>query len=228
MRFKSALLGQASGSIGGMTASRNAGGQYFRIRATPTDPNTPAQATVRAAVASLVNHWVNTLTGDQRSAWNTYAGNVPLNDVFGDPRFRTGINQYVRSNVSRIQNAVARVDDGPTEFNLGEFSAPSFSIDVGTQELSVTFTDSDEWANEDGAYMILYVARPKAPTINFYKGPYTLMGGIVGNSGGPPASPALKALPYVYAAGQKGFARVIVSRADGRLATPFRDECVAA
>lgn len=228
MRFKSVVLGPASGSVAGLTYSHNAGGQYIRARSTPTDPNTPQQQAVRAAVASLVSLWKDTLTVDQRAAWDLYADNVPLIDVFGDPKFRTGINHYVRSNVPRIQAASPRVDDGPGVFDLGDYTAPSFTFDATADEVDVTFLNTDDWAGEDDSDMLVFVGRPQSDTINFFKGPYRYAGKIEGDSVTPPTSPAAIALPFPIVAGQKGFARIIVSRADGRLSTPFRGSAIAA
>jgi len=227
MRFKSVVLGPASGSVAGLTYSHNAGGQYIRARSTPTDPATAQQQTVRAAVSALVSLWKDTLTQAQRDAWQLYADNVPLIDVFGDPKYRTGINHYVRSNVPRIQAGSPRVDDGPTTFDLGDYTAPSFGFDATNDEVDVTFVNTDDWAGEDDSDMLVFCGRPQSPTINFFKGPYRYAGKIEGDSVTPPTTPAAISLPFAIEAGQKGFARIIVSRADGRLSTPFRGSAVA-
>lgn len=221
MRFKGILIGPASGSIAGTTFSRNAGGQYIRQRSIPTDPATAPQMEIRSFVSSLVNVWANTLTQVQRDAWNVYAANVPLNDVFGDPRFRTGINHYVRSNVPRLQVGLARVDTGPTIFDLGEFTAPNLTITPATSSFNVDFDDTDDWVGEDDAAMLLWGSKPKNPSVNFFKGPYTSMDSIFGDGTLPPTTPVAVPEPFVYVVGQKGFLRVNVSRADGRLSTPF-------
>lgn len=228
MRFKSVILGPASGSVAGLTYSRNAGGQYIRARSTPTDPATSYQQTVRAAVASLVNLWKDTLTAAQRAEWDLYAENVPLPDVFGDPKYRTGINHYVRSNVPRIQAGSPRVDAGPGIFDLGDYTAPSFGFDATANEVDVTFVNTDDWAGEDDSDMLVYCGRPQSPTINFFKGPYRYAGKIEGDAITPPTSPAAIGLPFAIIAGQQGFARIVVSRADGRLSTPFRGSAIAA
>lgn len=227
MRFKSTVLGPASGSVGGLTFSHNAGGQYTRTRSTPTDPSTNAQQIVRGIVASLVNLWVDTLTQVQRSAWNVYASNVPLNDVFGDPRFRSGLNHYVRSNTPRLQAGLSRVDDGPTIFDLGEFTNPTLTITAATDLFNITYTDSEDWCSEDDAGMLLWGSKPKNASINFFKGPWTSMAAIEGDSVTPPTSPEAAAAPHAYAVGQKGWCRVRVSRADGRLSPPFLVSVVA-
>lgn len=222
MKFKSQILQQASGSVGGLTYSHNAGGMYTRQRSIPTDPATPQQSTVRGLMAQLANLWVNTLTAAQRAAWDVYAANVPVLNVFGDPIFISGLNHYVRSNVPILQAAGPRVDDGPAIYDLGDYTNPSFGIDATADEVDVTFTEADDWVDEDDAYMIIWCSRPQNPSINFFKGPYRFAGVIAGDSVTPPTSPAAIALPFVAAVGQRIFVRANVARADGRLSTPFR------
>lgn len=228
MLIKSAVIASGSGSIAGMTLSRNAGGMYLRARAIPTNPASALQQAVRAAMASLAVLWQDTLTAAQRTAWATYAENVPLVNSLGDPINVSGLNMYIRSNVPRIQAGLARVDDGPTTFNLGEYTAPTFAIDTASDEVDVTFENTDAWANEDDSSMLVYGSAPKDPTINFFKGPYTLLDTIDGDSVTAPTSPAAIALAQAIVAGQRNFFRIVVSRADGRLSADFRGESDAA
>lgn len=222
MKFKSALLTQASGSVGGMTASHNAGGMYLRARAIPTDPSTAQQQVVRNAVAALSTRWVETLTDAQRSAWAVYAANVPLVDSLGDPRPVSALSQYVRSNVPRVQVGYPIVDDGPTVFDLATFTPATIAIDTANDEVDVTFTNTDGWANEDDGGLFVYASAPKNSTINFFKGPYRLSGTIDGDGVTPPTSPAAITLPFAVVAGQRIFVQIRASRADGRLSAPFR------
>jgi hypothetical protein len=222
MKFKSQLVTQVSGSIGGTTFAHNRGGMYQRARSIPTDPNSPLQQTVRSIFGSLAILWQTTLSSAQRDAWDTYGANVPVLDAFGDQIFLTGFNHYIRSNTPRVQAATARVDDGPTAFNLGQFTNPAFSYDSTASEVDTTFTDTDAWANEDDAHAILYASRQQSDTINFFKGPYRLMSTINGDAITPPTSPAADAAPFPCAVGNRCFVRWQVSRADGRLSLPFR------
>lgn len=227
MRVVSGIIQKGSGSVGGYVWSHNAGGMYLRARSTPTDPGTARQVTVRAIVASLVNHWATTLTAAQRTDWNTYAENVPLIDVFGDPRIRSGINHYVRSNTPRLQAGYPRVDAAPTTFNLGEYTQPTFAADSATQQLTVTFGDTDDWCSEDNSAMYLYHSSPKAPTIDFFKGPFRYGDTLAGSVGAPPASPIVRTYAFTFSAAQKLFIRANVSRADGRLGSPTIGFCIA-
>jgi len=228
MKFKSELVTQASGSIGGVTASRNRGGMYLRARSVPTNPGTSFQAVLRAYMASLTAAWNDTLTPVQRAKWDAYAEAVPLPDSLGEPRNVGGIGMYVRSNVPRLQAALARVDEAPTTYNLGDFSAPSFgAISAAAGTAALAFTEEDVWCDEDGSAMLVAISRPQNPGINYFKGPYRYAGLIAGSVATPPTTPASLTLPFAVAEGQKVFGQIRVTRADGRLTQPFRLNALA-
>ena len=215
-----------SGSLGGITAARNKGGQYLRARVVPVDPGSPAQTTLRTVFSGLAIAWQTILTQDQRDAWDTYAENVTVVNRIGETVNITGLNMYMRSNTPRVQAGFVRIDDGPTDFNLGEFTDVSMTIAGGGSTLSISFNIADAWANEDDAIMTVLGSREKAPTINFFKGPYRLAGQIEGDGTTPPPSPASITSDFVYTTGNKGFAQVRVSRADGRLSNLQRIEAI--
>lgn len=223
MLFESQIISRGSGSIGGLTASHNKGGNYFRARVTPTDPSTVFQQVIRAAAASLVNFWNDELTPAQRDAWEVYAVNTPLTNPFGASRTVSGLNMYVRGNVSRIQNGLAIVDDAPTLFNLGEFTLTQGGADETSQTLAVVFDNTDAWANETGSSMLVYISRPQNPGINFFKGPYRLAGKIDGDDTTAPTSPTTIPVPFAIVALQRLFWQIRVTRRDGRLSFTQRD-----
>lgn len=225
--FKSGLVTQASGSVGGLTFSHNQGGLYMRARSIPVNPNTAQQQAVRNLMAQLVAAWNDDLSAGQRATWDLYAFNTPVTSKLGEPINLSGLNMYVRSNLPRLQAGKARVDQGPATFNLGSFTAPTFSIDTANDEGDVSFTDTDEWANEDDAFALVYFSRPFGATINYFKGPYRFANTIAGNSSTPPTSPAAITLPFPVEAGQQVGLKFSVSRADGRLSSPFRSRATA-
>jgi hypothetical protein len=199
---------------------------YQRARRTPTNPNSPEQAAVRAIVAALANLWTNTLSEVQRLTWDLYATNVQLTNKLGDPMNVTGLNMYVRSNTPRLQAAMTRIDTAPGVFNLGSFTNPTFVVDAANEEVDVSFTNTDSWATAIGGAMLVFASRPQGAAINFFKGPYRFAGTIPG-AVVPPTSPATIALPFAVVPAQKVFLRVSVVQTDGRLSYPFRDVSVA-
>lgn len=226
MIFTGTIIAAASGSVGGLTFSRNRGGAYIRVRAVPVDPGSAEQIVVRNALTTLVTRWGDVLTPAQRELWDVYATNVPVTNALGNEIFLTGINHYTRSNVPRIQAAVGIVDAAPTVFNLGSFTPPTLAI-APPLALSTTFDDTDEWANEDGGFMLIYGSRPQAPSLNFFKGPYRFTETVEGDAITPPSSPQIGTLPFAFATGQQGFFFTRVSRADGRLSSLIRSSTVA-
>lgn len=213
MLFKSALLTQASGSLGGMTASRNRGGMYLRARAIPTDPNTPAQSTIRAIMGALVQRWIDILGPFQRVGWNSYAAQVPLTGPLGDPITVSGLNMYVRSNVPRVQLITTIIDDAPTIFDTGLLSLVTITnLSEAVQQLDVNFTDADGW-NQGVGHLLIQQSRPQNPTINFFRGPYRLGSTI----NGPAVSPVTIPTVFAVVAGQRMFFRARATYPDGRL-----------
>lgn len=217
MKFKPVLGSELSGSIGGITASHNLGGAYFRNRVVPTNPNTVQQQAIRSSVGQLTSLWLNTLTGAERVAWDLYAANVPLLDALGEPINVSGLNMYVRSNVPRLQAALPRQDAAPSTFNLGDFTAVSVSsLSEATQNVNVEFTEGDDWVTEDNSSLLVWCSRAQNPSINYFKGPYRFSGQVAGEVAVPPTTPEAIAPAFAFVAGQLVFFRFAVTRADGR------------
>jgi len=217
MLFKSSVYTQASGSIGGITYSRNAGGMYTRGRAIPTNPNTAAQQAVKGYMSLLSQAWSNVLTSLQRGAWEAYAANVPLRNSLGDERPVSGLNQYIRSNVPRLTAGLSRIDAGPTNYTLCGLTPPTIvSITASSSLASIAFTNTDEWALATGGALLIFVSEPLQATINFFKGPFRYAGRVNG-AGTAPTSPASVTIPFPTAVGKKLFVRFAATAPDGRL-----------
>lgn len=231
MKFKSENMTQASGSIAGVTYAHTKGGVlYRRARAIPTNPSSSNQVLVRSLLAAYVTAWIETLSAVQRAAWDLYAANVSVVNPLGDPVNNSGQNWYVACNVPRNQAAsklvvsLATVNAAPTIFDRGTLAAASAAYDE-TSGLTLTYDDTEDWTSEDGAALLIYQGRPISPGRNFFKGPYRLVGAVLGDSTTPPASPEilsaanLTANGFTVTTGQKVATALALTRADGRLST---------
>lgn len=228
MLIKPLIAGELSGSIGAITASHNKGGAYFRSRVIPTDPASPRQGIVRGIMGDLAARWVGILTQPQRDTWDTYAANVPLLNRLGESLNVTGLNMYQRSNVPRLQNGLPRQDSGPSTFNLGDFTAPTIASLTVPTALSLNFTEADDWVGEDNSAMLIQGALQQNPSIQFFKGPYRALAvQLLGSLGAPPTTPFAAVMPSPVNEDNKGFIRLRVTRADGRLSQPLRLEVIA-
>lgn len=174
MKFLPTLGGSMSGSLGGITASHNRGGQYFRRRSVPTNPNSTRQQDVRSIFGSINQTW-GTLTDAQRQAWRDYAAATPITNPLGQSVVLTGNQAFVRANTARLQSAVGSVQiAAPTILDTGvpAVDVTEFSVDSGdtTYTLSVTFGDVIPAV----AYMLVYIGRAISAGSQFFKGPYQL------------------------------------------------------
>lgn len=219
MIYKSQVYTEASGSIGGVVYSHNRGGLYTRARTIPCNPNSAQQMAIRAMVAGLTNHWKLTLMPGQRDAWAWYADQVLIPNALGDPKKIPPLAHYIRSNVPRILGGFLRKDDGPVNFNLGQFTPPAIvKIDATADKIEFSLTIGDEW-NVTGGGLILYTSRPQNPTIGYFKGPYRFATSVAGPGAGTPQT---KDLAFPCTVGQLIYAMWRFTQADGRLSLPFR------
>lgn len=218
------IIGRMSGKLGGFVASTGPGGQYLRAWSVPTNPNTPAQQTIRSALNQLASRWIATLTPLQREAWETYAANVTVPNRWGNPITISGLSMYQRCNVGRIQwfGAPGIKDTAPLVFNLGEYTEPVLTMATQTT-VSVAFNDNDDWVSEDGAAFWPYASRQQNVSRSYFKGPYRqCLAPILGNSGTPPVSPVVVTVPFTIDSGNRVFFFARVARNDGRVSADWR------
>lgn len=231
MLFKSQVYTQVSGSVGGTTYAHNASGMYARARSIPVNPASSNQLQVRSALTDAVTRWIDTLTAAQRDGWAMYAENVPVINPLGDPILLSGQNWYIAANTPRLQaiakltSAIARVDDAPTIFDRSDFTTPSGVTAIDALAINFTIDNTDAWANEDGAAMLVFMGAPQNPSVNFFKGPYRLIAAVEGDSVTPPINgqavtqAVAEANGFPYTSGQNIWLAFAVTRADGRLTT---------
>lgn len=230
MLFKPLLGTDLSGKVGGIVASHNAGGAYFRAATIPTNPNSPQQQVVRAAVSQLTNQWTSALTATQRAEWDLYAFNVKVTNRIGEQVNISGLSMFVRCNVVRVQGGQAAVLDGPGVFNLSFHSANTLAAwSEATQTGNFTYDTApltDQWANEVGGFIFVFISRPQNASVNYFRGPYRQSGGVTGDPV-PPVSPQAIISPFPFIAGQKIFGRAVSVTADGRASVPTFFETIA-
>lgn len=225
MLYKSPVYSQASGSIAGLTYSRNRGGQYVRARAIPTNPNSPRQADIRNCMANAVTDW-KSLSAPARTSWETYAQNTPMTNRVGDTIYLTGQQQWIRTHTVAQYNGLDPVSlfaNAPTIFDLGNTGTLGFET-VSELGGNCIFSvgDTPAWAGDDGAYVAIQLGRQVNPTVNFYKTPLRSADFVPGDSTTPITSFTAN---YTTTWGNdpvapgKVFARLVVLQSDGRLST---------
>lgn len=127
----------SSGSVAGVTASRNRFGQYKRTRATPVNPNSTAQGLVRARMSANAAAW-RVITGAQRAGWNDLGLSMVRTDSLGQTYTLTGFAAYCSVNNLKALAGDALVSDAPV------LSTPSTiltaTVTLTSASLSIAYT----------------------------------------------------------------------------------------
>ena len=204
MKFKGSFLTAASGSLGGITASHNRGGQYLRARLVPTDPASNRQMTMRSLLGALAARWLADLSAAQRTAWDLYAENTTVLDTLGDPIKLSGHQHFVRTNSAGLQASVAQINDGPIVFGTGELPVAQ-TVASDTANYTVTVEDLPA-----ATTLIIRAGRPVNPSVTYFRGPFRF-------TAADTANPTFGAQPYTVALAQRQFGSMRFLNDDGRL-----------
>lgn len=218
--FSSQLLTAASGSVGGLTFLPSRGGMALRAKATPVNPSTPLQNTIRAIAARVATEWTGLLSVTQREGWERHAAGNLRRNALGRLINIGGLAMWIRCQVPRRYAGIRLQRTPPTDFTDAPFTpvVPLTVASIG-QALILAFDNKDAWANTIHAAMLVFIAPPVNPTINRYRGSYRLAFPIPGNPFFPPLSPAAIPLPFPVVIGQRVFFRVAVTSTDARYST---------
>jgi hypothetical protein len=220
VKFKSQLVTQVSGSIGGLTGSHNAAGMYFRARTIPVNPNTAYQQTVRQYMATASQVWSTTLSENTRENWRSYAANTPLTSGMGDPQYISGFSHFVRSYTAAL---LANVDVvaffAPGVNLLATGTLPRITVTEGSYQINLTFDNTDDWATVTKGAMLVFAGRPQNIGRNYFSGPYRYCGCVQGDSITPPTPPALLDYPWDGDVDQKIFGYVRFLDGDRKLSS---------
>lgn len=131
-----------SGSLQGITSSRNRYGQYKRSRSIPVNPNSGDQGTVRARFGDNSQLW-RSLTDAQRAGWEALGLQIQRTDSLGQTYTLNGQGAFIMLN----NNLLAVGDAGIT-------AAPALTTPAGL--LTATITTAG------GTLSVAYTATPLA------------------------------------------------------------------
>jgi len=178
MKITSALLTNASGSLGGMTAAQNRGGLYLRSRAQPVQRNSPRQQAAKAALTTVSQFWSASLSIADQAAWDTYGKNVTVVNSLGQAKNLTGLQAFQMGNAARTQIPSPIVQPGPTTFSLATFTLPTGIAVAAPGTLTFTPTATDDWFTTANGYLLVSISRPQNYGLQFFKSPFQLIGAV--------------------------------------------------
>lgn len=157
-----------SGSVAGVTSSRNRFGQYRRTRAIPVNPNTVSQGTIRTRFASLTAAW-SALTAAQRAGWADLAAGIVRTDPLGQSYTMTGAQCYMSINMNNLDAGDAVVSDAPAKVSPVALISATVTTAGGTLSLAYTATPLGA-----GARLFVY-ASPQRSAGRSFEGDFRLI-----------------------------------------------------
>lgn len=158
-----------SGSVAGVTSSRNRFGQYRRTRAVPVNPNSTFQGTVRARMSANSAAW-RALTDAQRAGWKDLGLSMNRTDSLGQSYNLTGFQAYcsVNNNLDAMGNAT--VADAPVLTTPDALL--TMTLTLTSASFSIAYTPTPLPA---GAKLFVFVSQQRSAGRNF-EGDYRLLG----------------------------------------------------
>jgi hypothetical protein len=206
MKFQPLIGTDLSGSLGGIVASTNTYGQYFRKRVHPTNTRTPGQLEQRAALADCSQLW-RTLETVQRDAWG--AARLVKVSRKGHRVILSGQSAFMFVNTLRFRLGLSNILDPPTDPEPCPFTLPS-GVLTADGKLSLSFTVSDPWNAADGAVLVSGSC-PLSPGRKWWQ-----FFSPVGKALGPVSNPVLFDYPFSVAEGDRVRLRFHASSPNGR------------
>lgn len=208
---------QPSGHARGFVEYKNGNQQAIRTHARPTIVRSNAANVGRWLIAELSLYWEHPLTDADRIGWGAYGYNTPLTDAYGNPRYIKGYAHYMRSNRARMRQAIARVDAPPTTYGLPTYTLPTLSVSFSMSLIFATIDPADDWANQDGGYMLLWAGTARSSAVTRPTETYLPAGVIAGSSAGITADWQLPIPSNISLTPVSTWIRSSVTESDGRL-----------
>lgn len=234
MLIKTGLaVSQMSGTMGGVVASRNRYGNYFRRWALPVDPVSELQSQRRSAMSAAVAAW-KLLSSADAETWNVYAANTPWTNRLGETVYLSGMQHFVRVFCFRRMVAdqggglnTPLTSCGSTGGLPSQAGVLSVACDVVTG-MSLSFDNSEGWANDEDAVLVVRMSQPR-PASQVYCGSTFRWAWSVVVTDVPPISPNVVApalLPFDLVEGDRVDALVRVYRSNNTMSQETQVTCI--
>lgn len=209
MKFNALIGSNMTGKLGGIVASHNTYGPYFRKLVIPVNRNTTGQQAQRRAFATMSQTW-RALELAQQNAWGLAAPQNTVPNSTGGSLTLSGQALFMRMNVLRQRIGLPIVTNAPTSTEVPTITLPTVVLNLDGS-LTITFDAGDEWNALNGG--IIVSASPLLSSGRNFNSQYT----DVGTIGFPGEDPQAFLLPYSTVAGGRITLRYRSTTPDGRL-----------
>lgn len=134
----SALISDMRNKLNGSVFSKNRGGNYLRNKVTPVNPQTTFQAGFRASFGGLSSSFRG-LNPDGIKGWNDAAASFPYVDIFGDTKYLSGIQLYVKLNQNLATAERSAITAAPTPAPVKFVSADALAATASPASMGVDY-----------------------------------------------------------------------------------------
>lgn len=175
-----AAVADMRNKMNGSVFSKNRGGSYLRTKVSPVQPRTSYQQAQKANLAARSSNW-RALTAAQRATWNAGCTQFPYTDVFGDVKFLSGQQLYVKLNTNLQNAAQTLITTCPAPAAVPGVTITAAAAAAGTPAFTVTLSDATV---PTGNSLIIWVTPEMGTGISFvknklrYLGKFTLTAGV--------------------------------------------------
>lgn len=145
-----------SGTVNGITFSRNAAGAYAKPWARPPLSRTASQSASRSRLSDAAQAWAG-LSSGEKAAWDAFAlaPNEDDYDPWGDPRFLSGFQWFTRACARRALVGLDPDVAVPTGAALAAPTGFSLTIETPGSGASTVAWDSAEFDTGESAILFL-------------------------------------------------------------------------
>lgn len=168
--FRSSLLADVRGSIGGSVYSRNRSGSYIRNRTKPINVNSTNQTAVRDRFGSIASDF-QTLDRAGALAWTQYAALLPRFNALGEEYIPSGKQIFIETNLN-LQVVGQGIKLAPA---FGNTTVPALNLNavVITAELSLGVINALSFASlanqTEATHMVIQATPPMQAVRSSYR-----------------------------------------------------------
>lgn len=173
----SALVSEMRNKLNGSVLSKNRFGNYVRNKVTPVNPQSSFQQSTRAILSSLSQGWRG-LTPAQRNGWIALAATLPFTDIFGDTKFLTGQNLFVKLNANLLKIGEAQIAAAPQLEDIPAVLAETLTATQSAGSLTALTVDVNVASLPAGFQLGVYAIPPVSDSINFVKNKFRFIGAL--------------------------------------------------
>lgn len=172
-----AMMVDASGKLGGQVFSKNRGGAYIRTKATPLNPQTTAQMTIRGIFASISSAWSG-LQEESRQSFNNLVSSYARTDIFGDLRNPSGKNLFQRLNQNLVISGQPQITTCVQPSEVPFANLAEVRLNGADNEIELSYA-----GNLTGSKVVVWATPPLSAGTSFVKNKLRQIAVINGRDG---------------------------------------------